>query len=68
MAVCGVTPAPPQPLASRGGVRGAPHPATGFQEDYMIRISIPACAGTSAQTPVGRSPSFSGAESVDGQP
>ena len=50
------------------GAGAATHPATGAEGDYLIRIIVPDCAGTSAQTPVGMSPAFSGAESVDGQP
>ncbi len=36
--------------------------------DYFTTMSVPAWEGTSAQTPVGRSPAFSGAERTDGQP
>ena len=49
----------------------APRPARRFGadgRDYLTMIRIPDCAGTSAQTPVGRSPSFSGAASTEGQP
>ena len=51
----------------RGAAAAAPrHPRT--EGDYFTTISVPAWEGTSAQTPVGRSPAFSGASSTDGQP
>ena len=51
----------------RGAAAAAPrHPRA--EGDYFTTISVPAWEGTSAQTPVGRSPAFSGASSTDGQP
>ena len=45
-----------------------PLPCRACEGDYFTTISVPAWEGTSAQTPVGRSPAFSGALSTDGQP
>ena len=57
-----------RPDHAKRPARSAGHKADSCVGDYLITMSVPAWEGTSAQTPVGRSPAFSGALSTDGQP